>query len=71
MRPQRSVVHYVYFTWTLKQLGALYLKEAHAFIERRVEEGTSPFFLYYAPNANHNQRNLNGVFAPIDERGYK
>ena len=52
--------------WTLKQLGALYLKEAHAFIDRRVEEGTSPFFLYYAPNANHNQRNPNGAFAVPD-----
>ena len=52
--------------WTLKQLGALYLKEAHAFIERQAEEGTSPFFLYYAPNANHNQRNPNGAFAVPD-----
>ena len=52
--------------WNLKQLGALYLKEACSFIDRRVEEGTSPFFLYYAPNANHNQRNPNGVFAVPD-----
>ena len=33
------------------------------YLDRRATDGDVPFFLYFAPNANHNQRNVDGVFA--------
>lgn len=49
--------------WDLKKLGMLYLNEVMAYIDRQTKTGQSPFFLYYVPNANHNQRNPGGTFA--------
>ncbi len=53
--------------WDLKKLGPLYLEEAERFIDRQSANGDEPFFLYYVPNANHNQRNSEGHFAVPDE----
>ncbi len=53
--------------WDLKKLGALYLTEVERFIDQQTENAAAPFFLYYAPNANHNQRNVEGFFAVPDE----
>ena len=58
--------------WDLKQLGALYLEEAERFIDQQAKDADKPFFLYYVPNANHNQRNIEGQFAvPDDLEGVK
>ncbi len=51
--------------WDLAQLGADYLREALAYIDRR-SASQKPFFLYYAPNANHYQRNATGRYAVPD-----
>ncbi|MDP6557809.1 MAG: sulfatase-like hydrolase/transferase [Pirellulaceae bacterium] len=53
--------------WDLRKLGPLYLSEAEAFIDRRSKDAAAPFFLYYAPNANHFQRNPQGDYAVPDE----
>jgi arylsulfatase A len=53
--------------WDLRNLGALYLREADAFIERQSSNADEPFFLYYVPNANHFQRNPDGDYAVPDE----
>ena len=53
--------------WDLRKLGPLYLSEAEAFIDRRSEKTDEPFFLYYAPNANHFQRNPQGNYAVPDQ----
>ena len=42
--------------WDLAQIGPVYLCEAQAFLNRQAKT-KEPFFLYYAPNANHYQRN--------------
>ena len=55
--------------WDLKKLGMLYLDEVKAYIDRQAEAGKdsgAPFFLYYVPNANHNQRHPDGTFAVPD-----
>lgn len=40
--------------WDLKQIGPVYLREVESFLQRRASE-PAPFFLYYVPNANHQQ----------------
>ena len=42
--------------WNLAEMGPTYLREAQAFLNRQAKS-KQPFFLYYAPNANHFQRN--------------
>ena len=53
--------------WDLRNLGPLYLKEIEAYLNRRAAIPNGPFFLYFVPNANHNQRNPNGFFAVPEE----
>ena len=53
--------------WDLKQLGQQYLDEIERYLAKQSESGTDPFFLYFVPNANHNQRNPDGVFAVPEE----
>jgi arylsulfatase A-like enzyme len=53
--------------WDLRQLGPLYLQEMEKYLDRRATDADSPFFLYFVPNANHNQRNVDGVFAVPEE----
>lgn len=53
--------------WDLKKLGQLYLDEAERFIEGQSNNKDEPFFLYYVPNANHNQRNPEGLFSVPDK----
>ena len=53
--------------WDLRDLGRLYLQEAEAFIEHQSSQTDEPFFLYYAPNANHFQRHPGGDYAVPDE----
>ena len=48
--------------WVLSELGPDYLEEGLQFINRASKK-KDPFFLYYAPNANHFQRNLSGDYA--------
>ena len=48
--------------WNLAQIGSDYLKESVQFIKRQAT-GKKPFFLYYAPNSNHLQRNTTGAYA--------
>ena len=48
--------------WILSELGPDYLEEGLRFINRASKK-KNPFFLYYAPNANHFQRNLSGDYA--------
>jgi arylsulfatase A len=55
--------------WDLRNLGPRYLKEIESFIDQRSDDGTKPFFLYFVPNANHNQRNADGQFAVPDKVG--
>ena len=52
--------------WDLRNLGPLYLREAEAFIDRQSVQSDEPFFLYYAPNANHFQRHPDGDYAVPD-----
>ena len=52
--------------WDLARLGADYLQEAQAFIARE-SKTPNPFFLYFAPNANHFQRNTHGDYAVPDQ----
>ena len=52
--------------WDLSRLGPQYLEEAENFLTRQ-SNSTQPFFLYYAPNANHFQRNPHGDYAVPDE----
>ncbi len=49
--------------WDLRDLGPRYLKAIESYIDQRAQEGEKPFFLYFVPNANHNQRNVGGQFA--------
>lgn len=51
--------------WDLSQMGPRYLTEAKGFL-RRQADSMQPFFLYYAPNANHFQRNPSGDYAVPD-----
>lgn len=55
--------------WDLRNLGALYLGEAQAFIDRHAAKSDEPFFLYYVPNANHFQRHPDGDYAVPDAIG--
>lgn len=55
--------------WDLRDLGPRYLQEAESFIDRQAREAAGPFFLYYAPNANHFQRNPQGDYAVPDAVG--
>ena len=55
--------------WDLRQLGPLYLKEMLKYLDQRAKKVDAPFFLYFAPNANHNQRNDEGVFAVPEKVG--
>ena len=55
--------------WDLRQLGPLYLKEMLKYLDQRAKKVDAPFFLYFAPNANHNQRNADGVFAVPEKVG--
>ena len=48
--------------WDLTRLGADYLQEAQAFLDRQSRK-RKPFFLYYVPNANHYQRHPGGDYA--------
>ncbi len=48
--------------WDLARLGADYLREALAYLDRR-KQSDQPFLLYFAPNANHYQRNPKGDYA--------
>ncbi|MDG2382471.1 MAG: arylsulfatase [Pirellulaceae bacterium] len=53
--------------WDLRNLGPLYLREAELFLDRQSTKVEEPFFLYYAPNANHFQRNPHGDYAVPDQ----
>ena len=53
--------------WDLRKLGPLYLQEMEKYLDRRATDKDAPFFLYFVPNANHNQRNVDGVFAVPEE----
>ncbi|SVD05859.1 uncharacterized protein METZ01_LOCUS358713, partial [marine metagenome] len=53
--------------WDLRQLGPRYLREMEKYLDRRATDADTPFFLYFVPNANHNQRNVDGVFAVPEE----
>ena len=55
--------------WDLRQLGPLYLEEMLTYLEQRAKKADAPFFLYFAPNANHNQRNVDGIFAVPEKVG--
>lgn len=55
--------------WDLAQIGPAYLREALAFVARQRESSEAPFFLYYAPNANHFQRHPGGDYAVPDSIG--
>ncbi len=52
-------------SWKLSELGPVYLREVEAFLER-AHKSDDPFFLYYVPNANHNQRHEGGMFSVPD-----
>jgi len=53
--------------WDLRKLGQLYLKEIENFIGQQAVNAGAPFFLYFVPNANHNQLNPDGQFAVPDK----
>ena len=55
--------------WDLRQLGPLYLREMIKYLDQRATNKDAPFFLYFAPNANHNQLNADGIFAVPGEVG--
>ncbi|MEO1991586.1 MAG: arylsulfatase [Pirellulales bacterium] len=55
--------------WDLAKVGSLYLQEATLFIDRQSQNADKPFFLYYAPNANHFQRNPLGDYAVPENLG--
>jgi len=48
--------------WDLAQIGPIYLREARKFLQARAAE-KKPFFLYYVPNANHQQLHPGGRYA--------
>ena len=46
--------------WDLEQIGPVYLREVESFLQRSAKK-PEPFFLYYVPNANHQQLWEGGV----------
>ncbi len=51
--------------WDLKQIGPVYLREVESTLKRASKE-ENPFFLYYVPNANHQQLWQEGRYAIPD-----